>query len=77
MEAAVIIVSSVTYAMRSRELLAAYGIQAYVERVARTPSTGCGYGVYVPRNTDRAETILRSGGIRVLGRAVHGKRGLR
>ena len=73
MDTSVIVVSSVTYAMRSRELLAARGIRAYVERVARTPPTGCGYGVYVPERTEEAEELLRSQGIHVLGRAPHRK----
>lgn len=76
MDTAVIVVSSVTYAMRSRELLAAHGIPAYVERVARTPATGCGYGVFVPKGIDRAEAILRSHGVRVMGRAAHRKSGV-
>ena len=75
MDTAVIVVSSVTYAIRSRELLAAHGIPAYVERVARTPATGCGYGVFVPRGIDKAEMVLRNHGIRVMGRAAHGKNG--
>lgn len=64
-----IIVGSITYAMRSRELLFSYGIRAYVERLPRTPEIpGCGYGVFVPKRTEEAEQILRSAGIRVLGR---------
>ncbi|HCA72403.1 MAG TPA: DUF3343 domain-containing protein [Ruminococcaceae bacterium] len=64
-----IIVSSITYAMKSRELLFYYGIKAYVERLPRTPDMpGCGYGVYVPDRTDEAERILRREGIHVLGR---------
>ncbi len=74
MENTVIVVSSVTYAMKSRDLLASHGIRAYVERVARTPSTGCGYGVYVPEETDEAEEILRSHGVRILSRAAHRKK---
>lgn len=74
MEDAVIVVSSVTYAMKSRDLLRAHGIRAYVERVAKTPATGCGYGVYVPERTDEAEEILKSHGVRVLSRAAHQKK---
>lgn len=64
-----IIVGSVTYAMKSREILFHYGIKAYIERLPRTPDTpGCGYGVFVPRQTDEAEKILRNAGMHVLGR---------
>lgn len=68
MEKPVIQVSSVTYAMKSRDLLFRHGIRAYVERSTRSSKAGCGYNLYVPENTDMAEEILRSSGIRVLGR---------
>lgn len=68
MEKPVIQVSSVTYAIKSRDLLFRYGIRAYVERSTRSSRAGCGYGLYVPENTDRAEQILRRAHIRVLGR---------
>ena len=64
-----IMVSSVTYAMKGRDLLFRHGIKAYVERVSRTSeNVGCGYGVVVPQRVDEAERILRDAGIRVLGR---------
>lgn len=63
-----IIVSSVTYAMKARELLLRHGIRGYVQRVPRTAETGCGYGVYVPNGADTAERILRENNFRILGR---------
>lgn len=64
-----IIVGSITYAMKSREILFNHGIKAYVERLPRTPDMpGCGYGVFVPSRTDEAEKILRDAGVHVLGR---------
>ena len=42
-----IVVSSVTYALKSRDLLFQRGIKAYIERLPRTRESGCGYGVYV------------------------------
>lgn len=63
-----LVVSSITYAMKSRDLLTARGFRAYVERIPRTRETGCGYGVYVPRGADEAEGILREHGVRILGR---------
>ena len=47
-----IVVSSVTYALKSRDLLFQRGIKAYIERLPRTRESGCGYGVYVPQRTD-------------------------
>lgn len=61
-------VSSVTYAMKSKELLSRHGIRAYVERIPHTDGMGCGYGVYVPQRADEAENILRENHIKVLGR---------
>lgn len=63
-----IVVSSVTYAMKGRELLTQRGFRAFVERIPKTAETGCGYGVYVPEGADDAEQILRENNIRVLKR---------
>ena len=60
-----IMVSSITYAMKSKEILSRRGFKVYVERVPHTSeAVGCGYGVYVPQRTEEAQ---RSG-IRILGR---------
>lgn len=65
-----ILVSSITYAMKGRDILFKHGIKGYVERTPRTSeNTGCGYSIYVPSNTDEAEKILIAYGIRILGRA--------
>lgn len=63
-----IVVSSVTYAMKGRELLSQRGFRAYVERIPKTAETGCGYGLYVPEGADEAERVLRENNIRVLQR---------
>ena len=63
-----IVVSSVTYALKSKEILFERGIRAYVERIPQTKETGCGYGVYVPNDTDEAERILRDHEIKILDR---------
>ncbi len=63
-----IVVSSVTYAMKGRDLLFRHGIRGYVERIPRTEETGCGYGIYVPEGADMAERILLENRIRVLRR---------
>jgi hypothetical protein len=65
----VILVSSVTYAMKARDVLFRRGIKAIVHRIPPTAATGCGYGVYVPQGTEEAEAILRENSIRILGRA--------
>lgn len=69
-----IVVSSVTYALKSRDLLFQRGIKAYIERLPRTRESGCGYGVYVPQRTDEAERILRDAGVKVFYRAERGEK---
>lgn len=64
----VILLSSVTYAMKGRELLMKQGIKAYVERIPGSSASGCGYGLYVPRGVEEAQRILSDNGIRILGR---------
>lgn len=64
-----IIVSSITYAMKGKELLERAGFRAYITRLPRgIENVGCGYCIYVDRDTDRAERFLRQAGIRVSGR---------
>lgn len=64
----VILVNSVTYAMKGRDLLTRQGIRAYVERIPPSNASGCGYGIYVPRGAEEAERILSENGIKILGR---------
>lgn len=66
-----LVVSSVTYAMKGRELLFRHGIRGYVERIPKTQETGCGYGIYVPQGADAAERILMENHVRVLRRMEH------
>lgn len=64
-----IMVSSITYAMKSKEILSRKGFKAYVERVPHTSEdVGCGYGVYVLQRTEEAQQILERSGIEILGR---------
>ena len=69
MQQPLILVSSITYAMKGKRILEQRGIRAYVERIPRTRETGCGYGIYVPYETDEAERQLRNMGIRIMGRS--------
>ena len=66
-----LVVSSVTYAMKGRELLFRHGIRGYVERIPKTQETSCGYGIYVPQGADAAERILLENHVRVLRRMEH------
>lgn len=64
-----IVIGPVTYAMKGRNLLARRGIGCSLERISSAPgANGCGFGLFVPRRTDEAESILRAAGIPISGR---------
>ena len=70
MEKPLIMVSSVTYAMKGKQILNNAGIRCEIERTSkRDMTTGCGYSLYVPKNTDEAEKILKENNIKIIGRA--------
>ena len=57
-------VGSVTHATRGRHLLERAGFRAVVGRSRhQTADVGCGYTLTVYRDGDKAERILRSGGV--------------
>ena len=60
-----IMVSSITYAMKARDLLINNGIAAYIERTPKIERNG---GLYVPKRIDEAENLLRTHGIKIVGR---------
>ena len=65
-----ILLPSVTYAMKAKSILDQYKIRSYIQRTPKnTGVKSCGYCLFVPKRTDEAESLLRSKGIRVLGRA--------
>lgn len=69
MKKELLIVSSITHALRGKELLERAGFRAQITRLPRgVENAGCGYCVYVNRDTERAEQLLKSSGIRVLNR---------
>ncbi|MCI1966379.1 MAG: DUF3343 domain-containing protein [Oscillospiraceae bacterium] len=68
-----ILVGSITNAIKSRNILARAGIHSNVERIPRSNANrGCGYCIYVPVRTDEAEIILLRYGVPVSGRAERG-----
>ena len=69
-----IMVSSITHAIKGRDLLRQRGIKAYVERThAGRDRVGCGYSISVDGDGDAAEEILRGAGIKIVGRAEGGR----
>ena len=65
-----ILVPSVTYAMKAKSILDKAAIRSYIQRTPKnTKIRSCGYRLFVPHRADEAEKILRERGVRVLGRA--------
>lgn len=61
-------VSSITAAMRGKNVLDRNGIKSYIARAVHDDGkNGCGYSLMVNDNADRAEQLLRSSGIRIRG----------
>lgn len=65
----VIVLTSITYALKAQELLRANGINA---NLTRSPSVrkvrGCGYGVkFAEENEKRASELIEQSGIPTLG----------
>ena len=54
-----IYISSITYAIKARDILRKNNIKAYVERTADVEERqGCGYGVAVDGDLNRVRSIL-------------------
>lgn len=61
-----IMLNSITYAYKARDILYNYGIKAYIERIpSNMRHSGCGYGIRVNSDTYRAIQILEENQIRV------------
>lgn len=70
MQQQLILLPSVTYAMKAKSILDHNHIRAYIQRTPKNIKvSSCGYCLFVPSDTDTAEELLREKGIRVLGRA--------
>ncbi len=70
MKKELILLPSVTYAMKAKSILDQAQIRSYIQRTPKnTGIKSCGYCLFVPNRTDEAEKLLRSKGIRILGRA--------
>lgn len=58
---------TVTYALKSRELLRKKGRKAWVERITSGKgSSGCGFAVITEGDIESAEQLLRKNGIKIL-----------
>lgn len=70
-----IMLTSITYAMKAKDVLIRRGIRSDIVRTPKHNSpTGCGYSLYVPRRFNEAVDILNSSGIKVVGTVSEGDR---
>ncbi len=62
--------SSVTSAMKARDILKKHGIYSKVQRIPAKKGQGaCSYGVLLKNNIEKAVGILNDNNIKILGRA--------
>ena len=63
-----LILSSVTYAMRARDILARHNIKSFCEKLSpQVTGCGCGYGLRVRAQAEVAADILRAASIKIKG----------
>lgn len=68
MDAMIYNVSSITNAMRGRDLLERNGLKAYIGRATdNNDNNGCGYNIKVVGDQDKAVRLLTAAGIRIRG----------
>lgn len=67
MQRHVIYVTSITYAIKGRDVLRKHGFKAYIERKTNTNGTaGCGYVIIAQGNRNKITSTLMNFGINVL-----------
>ena len=59
--------TSITNAMKARDLLRKNRFTVTVEKITGNTSAGCAYNVVVERDCDRATKLLNQAGIRIRG----------
>ena len=63
-----IMVSSITQAIKGRDLLRGKGIKAYIEKTpGHLDSHGCGYSIIVYEQPEPFVSMLKSNGVRIIG----------
>ena len=63
-----IMLASITYAIKAKEVLGKRGIRSEIVRTPRHKSrAGCGYSLYVPRSFSQAVSIIKASGLKILG----------
>ena len=63
-----IMVSSITQAIKGRDMLRNNGKKAYIEKTpSHLDSPGCGYSIIVSENHDSVVNLLKNRGIKIIG----------
>ena len=62
----VIATGTVTYAMKGRDLLRKNGFTVKIERITGDNTLGCGYVLILTGDIEKAEKILKNGGVKIL-----------
>ena len=63
-----IMVSSITHAIRGRDLLKQKGFKASIQKTPGGLDTvGCGYSIFIDKDIDSAQKIVSTAGIKILG----------
>ncbi len=64
----ILVLSSVTYAMKAERLLALAGIYSSPVKTGEIAKVrGCGYGLLIKGDCDAAKAILEKNGVKILG----------
>ena len=67
MQRHIISVSSITYAIKGRDLLRKQGFRAYIERKTNSNgNTGCGYVIVADGNRQKISAALMNSGVKIL-----------
>ena len=67
MQRHIISVSSITYALKGRDLLRRNGLKSYIEKKTNANgNSGCGYVIVAFGNRDKIKNILSSSGVKIL-----------
>ena len=61
-----VIIPSVTYALKGRDVLRRLGFKAGIERRNKKNSAGCGYGIVTDGDIHKVEQALRDASIKIL-----------
>lgn len=67
MEKQFIIIGSITYTMKAKEILQRHGISSYIQKFpSKKTGIGCTYGLTIPKRIDDAYSILLQSGISII-----------